>query len=191
MFFDPIAVMSCSNLTCPSAPFWYDLGENFFAHLGLGAALGWLLPSRWAGAALAALAVKEAGWDIPGNPVLVVVLDSTLDLAATTLGLVLTGRRSRGSAGGGGTIKGWNPPTKDRRGLLSIIANTVFPARARRASARGASNLDAKGQDAVFIGNTGTDPSGHVPTVTASRGASEKQTGTLADHFPMQSTVSK
>lgn len=87
MLADALSVLTCSNLTCPTAPRWYDLSENWAAHLGLGALLGRFLHSRWAGAVLALLLLKEGALDIPGDPRLSVIMDSLLDLAATALGL--------------------------------------------------------------------------------------------------------
>jgi hypothetical protein len=87
MFSDLLDVLSCSNLTCPNAALWYDLSENWAAHLGLGAVLGWLLPSRWAWVAFAACVLKEAALDIPNDPHLFVMTDSLLDLATIALGL--------------------------------------------------------------------------------------------------------
>jgi hypothetical protein len=86
MLTDLVDVLSCSNVTCPNAPLWYDLSENWAAHLGLGAVLGWLLPSRWAWAAFVACVLKEAALDIPNDPSLFLITDSFLDLAAMALG---------------------------------------------------------------------------------------------------------
>lgn len=86
MFSDLLDVLSCSNLTCPDAPLWYDLSENWAAHLGLGAVLGWLLPSRMALAAFAACVLKEAAFDIRRDPGLSVMTDSLLDLATMAMG---------------------------------------------------------------------------------------------------------
>lgn len=81
-----LEVLTCSNFTCSSGPSWFDIVENWAAHLGLGALIGVLLPKRWTMAAFAALLFKEGAGDFAHDPSAIVVVDSVLDLAATALG---------------------------------------------------------------------------------------------------------
>lgn len=81
-----LEVLTCSNFTCPSGPSWFDIVENWAAHLGLGALIGALLSKRWILAVLAALLFKEGAGDFTHDPSAIVAADSVLDLAATALG---------------------------------------------------------------------------------------------------------
>jgi hypothetical protein len=97
-----LTVLTCSNLTYPDPPFWYELMENYAAHGFIGAAIA-LCPSR-AGRAvfLALFALKEAAFDFANDPRLPVVLDSAADLGAmlvaTQIVLIARRRRSEGAA---------------------------------------------------------------------------------------------
>lgn len=84
-------VLTCSNIVCKDAPPWYDLSQNWAAHVGIGAFLAAVLPARWAWAFLAVLIVKEPSFDFARAPSLAVAGDSAMDIAAMMLGAWIAG----------------------------------------------------------------------------------------------------
>lgn len=85
MIGDLFNVLTCSNVTCPAPPLWYEWLENFAAHGFIGAAIA-LVPSRAGRAVLWSLfAIKEIAFDFPKDPRLPVALDCVADLVAMVL----------------------------------------------------------------------------------------------------------
>ncbi len=82
MIGDLFNVLTCSNVTCPAPPLWYERLENFAAHGFIGAAVA-LVPIGAARVVLWALfAFKEMAFDFPNDPRLPVAVDCFSDLVA-------------------------------------------------------------------------------------------------------------
>ena len=82
MIYETFRVLTCSNITCPAPPLWYEWLENVAAHGCIGAIIA-LLPGRTGRAFLWLLFVlKEIAFDYPNDPRPLVALDCLTDLVA-------------------------------------------------------------------------------------------------------------